>query len=604
MANERVQLELLRRFEPILRFNRGERFFPMDVGTFVARASLWVRSGGRSARCLAPAGDLTLDRLGKFHAGDERDVLFLRGGAPMTAAEVAKHSLRERRRSPDPRDTFRAGRGRLARVGYTSRVVDALFSLSLLARGRVPGDLATSALVTYREAIREDERYRYYGRVLERGPWTALQYWYFYAFNDWRSQFFGTNDHEGDWEMVSVFLDTAASGGPRPEWIVCSCHEYPGTHLRRHWDTVETRGDHPVVYAGAGSHAGYCRAGDYLAKIELPAMRPLIGPARAARSFWRDTLHQYLPYEEEPPREGADPSFGVPFVDYARGDGHGIGDGEDREWSEPGLLRAEDPWVRYRGLWGYFANDPLAGEDAPPGPMYARDGSVRLSWQDPVAWCGLLSVPPRSRRDAIVTTLRDRIESERLEHEKTVESLRGDLQRIGVEEAAVRGKPHLRGRARALDEDEDRLASRLIEAEKAMAENVAVAEALQERPAAAAPATPAGLRPLPEDRLRAGKLAEVWAALSVGFLLVGLVLLATFARRHLASGAAALLVWYVVIEALFRNRLTALVTVVAVGLALVSAAVLIVEFYGPLAIALAFIIGVFLLWENIRELWT
>jgi hypothetical protein len=28
--------------------------------------------------------------------------------------------------------------------------------------------------------------------------YTVLQYWYFYAFNDWRSTYFGVNDHEAD----------------------------------------------------------------------------------------------------------------------------------------------------------------------------------------------------------------------------------------------------------------------------------------------------------------------------------------------------------------------------------------------------------------------
>jgi len=35
-------LELLRRFEPVLRFTHGERFFPMDVARYVENSSLWV----------------------------------------------------------------------------------------------------------------------------------------------------------------------------------------------------------------------------------------------------------------------------------------------------------------------------------------------------------------------------------------------------------------------------------------------------------------------------------------------------------------------------------------------------------------------------------
>src|SRR3712207_8213752 len=42
----------------------------------------------------------------------------------------------------------------------------------------------------------------YYGRVVTDGGYTICQYWFFYAFNDWRSTFHGVNDHEADWEMV------------------------------------------------------------------------------------------------------------------------------------------------------------------------------------------------------------------------------------------------------------------------------------------------------------------------------------------------------------------------------------------------------------------
>src|SRR5690606_37518417 len=90
-------------------------------------------------------------------------------------------------------------------VGYVSRLVDALFSFTLYMRGRVPGDTAAAAAFTYRRLQEEQERYCYYGRVKRENGWTVLQYWYFYPFNNWRSGFFGVNDHEGDWEMVSVY---------------------------------------------------------------------------------------------------------------------------------------------------------------------------------------------------------------------------------------------------------------------------------------------------------------------------------------------------------------------------------------------------------------
>ena len=49
--------------------------------------------------------------------------------------------------------------------------------------------------------------------MLRTGGYTVLQYWYFYPFNDWRSTFYGVNDHEADWETISVYLVPDGDGG-------------------------------------------------------------------------------------------------------------------------------------------------------------------------------------------------------------------------------------------------------------------------------------------------------------------------------------------------------------------------------------------------------
>jgi hypothetical protein len=42
----------------------------------------------------------------------------------------------------------------------------------------------------------------------------------FGAMNDWRSTFAGVNDHEADWEQITLFLAEPAPGGIRswPRW--------------------------------------------------------------------------------------------------------------------------------------------------------------------------------------------------------------------------------------------------------------------------------------------------------------------------------------------------------------------------------------------------
>jgi hypothetical protein len=56
-------LSLLRRFEPVIRSTRGDKFFPMDVEPYVRACSLWVQRPGEGARCMVPGNELTLDRL-------------------------------------------------------------------------------------------------------------------------------------------------------------------------------------------------------------------------------------------------------------------------------------------------------------------------------------------------------------------------------------------------------------------------------------------------------------------------------------------------------------------------------------------------------------
>jgi hypothetical protein len=93
--------------------------------------------------------------------------------------------------------------------------------------------------------------------------------------------------------------------------------------------------------------------------------------------------------------------IGLPFIDYRRGDGPAIGPGTDRTWT-PVVIDDETPWVTgYRGLWGYDTRDPFGGEQAPAGPRYERDGTIRPAWDRPAAWAGLDKVPP-TRTDEVV----------------------------------------------------------------------------------------------------------------------------------------------------------------------------------------------------------
>jgi hypothetical protein len=234
-----------------------------------------------------------------------------------------------------------------------------------------PGELTSTRLAQMSDyrAHAEPASCPYYGRVSRDRGFIALQYWFFYAMNDWRSTFAGVNDHEADWEQVTIFLPDPPVSSLQPAWVAFSSHDETGDDLRRRFDDPDLhwRDTHPVVFVGAGSHSGACLPGDYLVTVEPPSLRRMLaGLRRLSRLL--------LPWT----RTDSGTSFGLPFIDYHRGDGPGVGPGEAKRWC-PVLIDDQTPWVRdYRGLWGLDTGDPFGGERAPAGPRYERDGAVRL----------------------------------------------------------------------------------------------------------------------------------------------------------------------------------------------------------------------------------
>jgi hypothetical protein len=607
---------LLQRFEPVIRSTSGDKFYPMDVEPYVRACSLWVQRPGEEAVCVVPGRKLSLDRLaqqpmdeaGAVHflkftdAGDLR--LDARGGRLRLLGKRAMDRKESRR-------SFRAGRGRLARVGYFSRFVDALYSITLLARGRVPGEAAAAASVAYERIMAQQERYCYHGRVLRQDGWIVLQYWLFYPFNDWRSNFFGANDHEADWEKIFIYLSESEAGEVSPEWVAYAAHNYTGDNLRRRWDDpeVEKEGEHPVIYVGAGSHASYYAPGEYLTELTLPLPSPLARVTGAIRTFWKTRLGQYVGNGEE---DGGSGYFSIPFVDYARGDGLSVGEGGDRSWDEPRLISDPTPaWVSgYRGLWGLYARDPFEGEDAPAGPMYNRDKSVSRAWYDPVGWAGLDKVaPPTETLEAILEQRADIISRcDALRDE--IDDKSRQLKKLGTELAAMRDRSHLDApyqegtrRAAELSGELDRLRGKLA-TDEAVSESLAEYAArlrAGERDQARAHISRAH-RPASEDELRVSRVAEAWAAISVSLMLISFVGIAMFEREHLISMLVFSIAFFAFVEAGFRGRLVNLVSSANIGLAVVATLIIIYEFFWQLVVAAVLVLGLYVLWDNLREI--
>jgi hypothetical protein len=438
-------LTLLRAFEPTVRLTLGEFFLPVDVGEYVRRCTLWRNDPDGSETELAGPGSLGLADLARLGARYE--------GLPLSLSGLATRDARRDRAKAwlaTGKPRFRAAR-RLAQVGLLGRLVDTLSRSSLLVRGAVPGGSAITALAIQRDDL-EPAGATYYGRVLRDAPWVVLQYWYFYSFNNWRSGFSGVNEHEADWEQVTIYLDPSAEGDglPEPRWVVFSAHDETGDDLRRRWDDPDLElvgGRHPVVYAGAGSHSGAYLPGDYLITVEPPRLRGVVPAVRRLAKV-------VTPWSRAAQGEG----LGIPYVDYARGDGEAIGPGGTREWRAV-AIDDETPWVRdYRGLWGHDTRDRLGGERGPAGPRYQRDGTVRQSWGDPVGWAGLAKVSANladeeeqvrrriAELDAEIARLSSAVESGRAELRRSAAGLpaseaRGEL---AAREGEVSGDRMLR----------------------------------------------------------------------------------------------------------------------------------------------------------------
>jgi hypothetical protein len=162
----------------------------------------------------------------------------------------------------------------------------------------------------------------------------ALQYWFFYPFNDFN------NLHEGDWELIQLVFDAEdvrEALGKDPVEVGYSSHE--GAE-RADWgeDKLElVERTHPVVYPAAGSHANKFTEALYL------------GSSAEAGVGCDDTRG---PHVELRPTVMAIPS-------------------------DPDAAREAFPWLGFEGRWGELQRAFFNG---PTGP------NLKQQWAQPIAW--------------------------------------------------------------------------------------------------------------------------------------------------------------------------------------------------------------------------
>jgi hypothetical protein len=442
----------------------------------------------------------------------------------------------------------------------------------LLLRGRVPGGLAAAAEQRSRSML-DPDHHPYYARVVNDGGYVVLQYWFFYAMNDWRSSFGGANDHEADWEQVTVYL-TEAEGGARPAWVACSAHDEVGDDLRRRWDDPEVNrdGEHTVIFAGAGSHSGAFVPGEYVTAVQPPGR--LAGVLRAIQAV----AHVITPWSRGALASGV----GIPFVDYARGDGDAVGPGAPRPWT-PVVIGEHTDWVReFRGLWGLDTRDRFGGERAPAGPRFERSGAVRRSWADPLGWAGLQKVPPSTAESRALLEQRIvDIDVELVEVEAHVARQRHDLRRLAAESTSMAHHTGLaaaalerEARMRAAEHDLLGLTSRRS---TLRAERDAHVDTIERPPPPPDPqahlhhkSVPAGQR----DRERI-RFLRIWSAISVPLLFAAAAWLLIDHSWGVVFSLSLLTVVFLAVEAVARGRLLGFLmtlTALVIGASLVISA--------------------------------
>ena len=594
---------LLARFAPVLVFTAGEMFFPTAVDGYLHRCSLWAQPAQGRAQQVAAPGEIDAASVTAAAARAGTGSTYLR----FVAEPMALPDYLRWRRSAE-RAEFRAV-GRWSRVGLLSRLVDAGFDATLLVRGVVPGGTSAVAEQQYRAMLSETPRPVYYGRVVREAGFTVCQYFFFYAMNDYRSSFYGVNDHESDWEQVMVYVDDdnggLAADQAELQWVACAAHDLSGDDMRRRVDDPELifeGGTHPTVFCGAGSHASYTRPGEFLLSVAPAALEPVQRWWRRAAEVWHHSLGQ----GREIRAVAQSTPLSIPFVDYARGDGRRIG---PADW-EQRLIGEQDTWATdYRGLWGLDTRDPMGGERAPAGPKYERDGQVRRSWYDPVGWCGLdKALPEDELVDALTARCKDLADATAHEREQ-IDAARHALRAAELDRMsavlAASGSALPDGVAERVGTQEADLAGHQHEHAR-LTEAAHAAEVALERVRAGEHGEPrAHIRhevvPLPAKK-QAPLGTEVWAAASGALLLLVEVVLLWIGLPYLALGMIGAVLVFLAVDAAVRGTGIRFLLSYTVALAVIASVLLVITHWKISLVVLIVALAFFTLRDNLREL--
>ena len=167
----------------------------------------------------------------------------------------------------------------------------------------------------------------------------ALQYWFYYVFNDWK------NKHEGDWEMIQIIFDAdtpAAALAKGPSEVGYSQHS---SAEQADWgdDKLEVvDGTHPVVYPAAGSQANFFESRLYLMRSEAEGVGcdDTRGPSKTIRPVVATVPSDPADYLQAYPWLGFDGRWGEKQRSFFNGP---TGPNEKLQWTQP-ITWSQESW--------------------------------------------------------------------------------------------------------------------------------------------------------------------------------------------------------------------------------------------------------------------
>jgi hypothetical protein len=109
-------------------------------------------------------------------------------------------------------------------------------------------------------------------------------------------------------------------------------------------------------------------------------------------------------------------------------------------------------------------------------------------------------------------------------------------------------------------------------------------------------------KPAARSDLPAGRVAELWAAISVTVLLVAFVVLFLVKPGVLPFWMATIVALFAFVEAGLRGTFTRVVGSFAVGLAVIAGLVLVYEFFWWVVGTIVLALALYILYDNLREL--